>query len=149
MSTQLDTKIRFSDNSNNYVTSSVDSSFWAMEGTANTYNSGYGSNQNYLHWWAHSADLGRMHLYGNLTGVYPSTVTHAQIKAEINASNAGWSGSYDYQGNLVEEYNSDQVYNTSTARIPLGTLSSTGSHMYRRDGSGSTEKEFEWWVGNQ
>ena len=53
MANTIDTKLRFSDTSNNYQTSPGGSSFWAMEGTANGSGSNFGSNQGYFwNWWA-------------------------------------------------------------------------------------------------
>lgn len=149
MSGSVDTHIRFSNSSNSFVTSSQDSSFWAMEGTANTYGSEYGSNQNHMFWWAHSSSIGRMHLYGDLTDVYPSTVTHLQQHVDINASSSPYSFGSNSDGTYTYAYSSDGVNNLSTVRFSLGTLSNTGSHFFHSDGSGSTEKHYEWWVGNQ
>ena len=50
MANTIDTKLRFSDTSNNHQTSPGGSSF-IMEGTANGSGSNFGSNQGYFYWW--------------------------------------------------------------------------------------------------
>ena len=140
-------KLRFSDNSNNYVTSAQGNSFWAMEGTANGYDSSYGSAQTYFKWWAHSGNLARLHVYGDLSSVVPSTVTHGLWRAYDN---------YATTGIIIKDSSDSTIFTSSgsgftptTARFSLGTLSGTGSHGSIRDGSGNTNDMYELWVGSQ
>ena len=138
-------KLRFSDNSNNYVTSAQGNSFWALEGTANGYDSSYGSNAVYFKWWAHSGDLGRLHVYGDLSSSIPSTCTHGLWKLTNNGSANLRIGNHD--NTLQGDYG--QGATPTTARFTLGTLSGTGTHGYQRDGNGQTNSVFQLWVGHQ
>ena len=137
--------LRFSDNSNNYVTGAVNSSFWAMEGTANPYDSSFGSNQNYFNWWAHSSDLGRLHVYGDLSSKIPSNCTHGLWKLQNGGSNVLQITNHD--GTNVGAYGSG--FTPNDARFTLGTLSGTGTHGSQRDGNGQTNLVYELWVGHQ
>ena len=137
--------LRFSDNSNSYVTGAVGSSFYAMEGTANPYDSSYGSNALFFQWWAHSSYIGRLHLYGDLSSKIPSSCTHGLWKLENMGSSVLYVGNHD--GSSQGSYGAG--FTPSTARFTLGTLSGTGSHGYQTDGSGQTNKVYQLWVGHQ
>jgi len=137
--------LRFSDNSNSYVTGAVDSSFWAMEGTANPYDSTYGSNQSFFNWWAHSSSLGRLHVYGDLSSVVPSGATHGLWKLENQGSAVLQITNHD--GTNVGAYGLG--FTPNDARFSLGTLSNTGTHGSQRDGDGQTNRVYELWVGHQ
>ena len=149
MSNQVDTKLRFKDDNDNFQTGAGSSDFWAIEGTANGYPTSYGSNADYFTWWAHSGNIGSLHLCGDLSDVYPSTVTHGMWRAYENANTSQYSKIVDYQGNAVQTMSSDAYTNDTNSRVPLGTLSSTGSHMAYYDGNGSTADMYYIWVGNQ
>ena len=139
--------LRFSDNSNNYVTSAQGNTFWAMEGTANGYGSDFGSAQVYFHWWAHSGGLGRLHFYGNISSLVPSGVTHGLWRAYDNYATSGIV-IYDSSNSAVFT-SSGTGFTPTTARFSLGTLSSTGTHGAIRDGNGNTNRMYELWVGHQ
>ena len=138
-------KLRFSDTSNNYVTSAQGNSFWALEGTANGYGSSYGSAQSYFNWWAHSGSVGRLHVYGDLSTLVPSGCTHGLWELENTGTATLDINNHDGSG--VGSYG--QGMTPTTARFTLGTLSGTGSHGFQTDGNGQTNKVYQLWVGHQ
>ena len=145
MANTIDTKLRFSDTSNNWQTSAGSSSFWAMEGTANPYGSNYGSNQGYFFWWAHAGNEARLHIYGDLRPILTANCTHAHWTVS-----AGGGSSYgvvgDHTGNHVGGRTSSIDHNI---RASLGTHSTNGSHGYIQDGSGNTMTTYNIWMGHQ
>jgi len=151
MSTTKDTKLRFSDGSNNYQTTAGSSAYWSLEGTANSQGSSYGSSNPYFYWWAHSGNIGHLHIYGDLSGVYPSNTTHALWEGEMQVASSPQSFIADYQGNAIYNNsgsNSALITIPSTIRAPLGPLNGTGSHGYWSDGNGTTEQTRALWVGS-
>ena len=144
MANTIDTKLRFSDTSNNYQTSAGSNSFWAMEGTANGYGSNYGSGQGYFFWWAHAGSEARLHIYGDLRPILTANCTHAHWTVD-----AGGGSSYG----LVGDHNGNQSGRTSSInhnnRASLGTHSTNGSHGYIQDGNGNTMSTYNLWMGHQ
>ena len=145
MANTIDTKLRFSDTSNNYQTSAGSSSFWAMEGSANPYPGSHGSSQGYFYWWAHSHLEARLHIYGDLRPILTANCTHAHWTVD-----AGGGSSYgavgDHNGNHVGSRYSSINH---TIRASLGTHSTNGSHGYIQDGNGNTMKVYNLWMGHQ
>jgi hypothetical protein len=151
MSTTKDTKLRFSDGSNNYQTTAGSSTYWSLEGTVNNQGASYGSSNPYFFWWAHSGNIGHLHIYGDLSGVYPSNTTHALWEGEMQVASSPQSFIADYQGNAIYNNsgsNAALITIPSTIRAPLGPLNGTGSHGYWSDGNGTTEQTRALWVGS-
>lgn len=144
MANTIDTKLRFSDTSNNWQTSAGASNFWSLEGTANGYGSSHGSNQGYFYWWAHSQLEARLHIYGDLRPILTANCTHAHWTVDAsNGSSQGLVG--DHNGNQTPRYSSIG----HTVRATLGTHSTNGSHGYIQDGNGNTMKTYNLWMGHQ
>lgn len=144
MSNTIDTKLRFSDTSNNYQTSPGSSSFWSMEGTANGSGSNYGSNQGYFYWWAHSSYEARLHIYGDITSIITANCTHAHwTSGASGGSSYGLLG--DHAGNQTGRFGTLD----HTVRASLGNHSANGSHGYIQDGNGNVMSTYNLWMGHQ
>ena len=144
MANTIDTKLRFSDTSNNYQTSAGSNSFWAMEGTANGTGSNAGSNQGYFYWWAHSQLEARLHIYGDLRPILTANCTHAHWTVD-----AGGGSSQGVVADHAGNWSSRTGSINHNIRASLGTHSTNGSHGYIQDGNGNTMKVYNLWMGHQ
>ena len=136
--------IRFCrDNGTWYSGTSDSGNFWAME--PDGMGASGGSNAEVFWWWAHSGNEGRMHIYGNISGVVPSSVTHWH---EASGDYGGGS-SFGYHAHHDGNNNGSRLqYPDHTLRCTLGTLSSGGSHGFIQDGNGNTNKQRSFWMGH-
>ncbi len=140
-SKQRNCHLRFSNSSNGWQSGPMNGNFWAVEPDG----SATGSSSNFMLWWAHSSNEGRLHIYGNISGKVPSSVTHWH-EAE---GNYGGGSSYGYHAHHDGNNNgSRRTYVDHSYRCTLGTLSSTGSHGFIQDGNGNTNKNRSLWMGH-
>ena len=146
MANTVDTKLRFSDTSNNWQTSAGGSGFWAMEGTANGYNSAYGSSQGYFFWWAHAGNEARLHIYGDLRPILTANCTHAHWTVDAGGGSSQGVVA-DHNGNWHPSSRMSSINHNH--RVSLGTHSTNGSHGYIQDGNGNTMTTYNIWMGHQ
>ena len=144
MANTIDTKLRFSDTSNNWQNSAGSGTFWAMEGTANNYGGNYGSNANNFYWWAHSNNEARLHIYGDLRPILTANCTHAHWNVS-----AGGGSSYGLVGDVNDIQSSRTATIDHNIRASLGVHSNNSTHGYIQDGGGNTMTTYSLWMGHQ
>jgi hypothetical protein len=106
------------------------------------------ASQTTFQWWAHSSNLGRMVVYGDLTGTVPSNVTHGLWNMYPDqGSNFTEDKIFDYQGNLIHTFSAVNTPPPDSARFALGPLSNT-THGYYQEGIGTTTRADQLWVGS-
>ena len=137
--------LRFQKADNSWYSGSTDSgNFWAFEPDGS--DAGGGSNASYFEWWAHSDNEGRLHIYGDISGKVPSSVTHWHEAAGDYGGGSTYGYHAHHNGNNNGSRNSSA---THTLRCTLGTLSDTGSHGFVQDGNGNTNKPRSVWMGHE